>query len=69
MQKLIKQLHALRKCETFDNFSAPAAFVIEYFYKGNYSLLITSDPTYWCKRYRNCPRNSGFKVMEWLKQY
>jgi len=70
--KLKKQLHRLRKCETFDHFSLPPAFVIEYTFKGDYFLLISSEPKRWCKKYRECkkcPKSSGIQVTEWLKQY
>jgi hypothetical protein len=75
IQKLTKQLNRIKKCETFARFGyADPAFVIEYTFKGNYYLLIASEPKYWSKRFSvnlqsKCPRNSGLKIMRWLKQY
>ena len=76
MQKLIKQLSAIKKCEIFDRFGPYSTFVIEYVYKGNYYLLIAREPDEWgpiCEvdkqLEKNCPRKRGLKILKWLSKY
>ena len=69
---LIKQLHALKNCETFDRYSMFPEFVIEYFFEGDYHLLISTIPSEWYRmseQEKNCRRKNGLKIMEWLNNY
>jgi hypothetical protein len=76
IKKLKKQLYALENCETFDRYGYNIGFVIEYFCKGNYYLLISHEPCEWHKvdpEYgdfdKKCPKKSGLKIMKWLSKY
>jgi len=76
MQKLIKQLSAIKKCEIFDRFGPYSTFVIEYVYKEKYYLLIAREPDEWgpiCdvdkQIEKNCPKKSGVKILKWLNNY
>jgi len=77
LQRLTKELQALKECETFDQYGPHPNFVIEYVCQGKYYLLIAQTPDLWVspncfedkQLEKRCPRKSGFKIMEWLKQY
>jgi len=75
IQSLIKQLHKLKNCETFDRYGYDSGFVIEYFLRGEYFLLVAETPEWYdgqpefLEVDRRCPRKSGLKIMKWLKNW